>query len=123
VCSRDAPRLGTARGVGRSTVPVDDTLLLDYGTAADDPPQFPVGDVDPDAAVASRGRRLPVAAQVEQSDGSVHADRDGVRSLLDDYRGGRVLVNHGDGCVRVAAELRDDGFDARAPELGETVTV
>jgi putative mRNA 3-end processing factor len=69
------------------------------------------------------GCRLPVAAQVEQYDFSAHADRDGLLALLDDYRDSRVLVNHGDRCRRFAAELRADGVDARAPELGETVTV
>ena len=69
------------------------------------------------------GRMLPVAAQVEQYDFSAHADRDGVLSFLADYRESRVLVNHGDRCPAFAAELREDGFDARAPELGEVVTV
>ena len=69
------------------------------------------------------GRMLPVAAQVEQYDFSAHADRDGVLSFLADYRESRVLVNHGDRCPAFAAELREDGFDARAPELGEAVTV
>ena len=69
------------------------------------------------------GRRLPVAAQVEQYDFSAHADRDGVRSLLADYRDSRVLVNHGDRCERFAAELREDGVDASAPGLGETVSL
>jgi len=69
------------------------------------------------------GRMLPVAARVEQYDFSAHADRDGILALLDDYRGSRVLVNHGDRCPAFAAELREDGFDARAPGLGEVVTV
>jgi putative mRNA 3-end processing factor len=69
------------------------------------------------------GRMLPVAAQVEQYDFSAHADRNGILAFLDDYRGSRVLVNHGDRCPTFAAELREDGFDARAPELGETITV
>jgi putative mRNA 3-end processing factor len=69
------------------------------------------------------GRMLPVAARVEQYDFSAHADRDGILGFLDDYRGSRLLVNHGDRCPAFAAELRADGFDAWAPELGETVTV
>jgi len=69
------------------------------------------------------GRMLPVAARVEQYDFSAHADRDGVLDFLDDYRGSRVLVNHGDRCPAFAAELRADGYDAGAPDLGETVTV
>jgi len=69
------------------------------------------------------GRMLPVAARVEQYDFSAHADRDGILRFLDDYRDSRVLVNHGDQCPAFAAELREDGFDARAPDLGRVVTV
>ncbi len=69
------------------------------------------------------GRVMPVSARVESYDFSAHADRDGLRSFLDDYRGTEVLVNHGDRCGAFAEELRADGFDASAPELGETVLV
>ncbi|NHN48356.1 MBL fold metallo-hydrolase [Halostella sp. JP-L12] len=47
--------LGGAREVGRSAVLVNDSLLLDYGMKTGTPPQFPVGDVDPDAVVVSHG--------------------------------------------------------------------
>jgi len=67
------------------------------------------------------GRRMPVAAQVESYDFSAHADRGGLLGFLDAYRDAEVLVNHGDRCAAFAAELRADGFDAAAPELGETV--
>jgi putative mRNA 3-end processing factor len=69
------------------------------------------------------GRVMPVAAQVEQYDFSAHADRGGLVSLLESYRDGRVLVNHGDRCVWFAEQLRADGFDAAAPDIGETVVV
>ncbi|WP_159903282.1 MBL fold metallo-hydrolase [Salinirussus salinus] len=69
------------------------------------------------------GRVMPVAAQVESYDFSAHADRDGLCAFLDAYRDSRVLVNHGDRCGDFAAELRGDGYDASAPELGETVSV
>jgi putative mRNA 3-end processing factor len=69
------------------------------------------------------GRVMPVAAQVEQYDFSAHADRDGLVALLDSYRDSRVLVTHGDRCAWFAEELRADGFDAEAPEVGETVVV
>ena len=67
------------------------------------------------------GRRMPVSAQVEWYDFSAHADRDGLLDLLSSYRDARVLVNHGDRCEAFAAELRDAGFDAAAPELGDAV--
>jgi putative mRNA 3-end processing factor len=67
------------------------------------------------------GRVLPVSARVEQYDFSAHADREGLRAFLADYRDARVLVNHGDRCPAFAAELRADGYDASAPEVGQTV--
>jgi len=69
------------------------------------------------------GRVLPVSAQVEQYDFSAHADREGLRSFLDAYRGAKLLVNHGDDPGRFAERLRADGYDARAPELGDCVAV
>jgi putative mRNA 3-end processing factor len=69
------------------------------------------------------GRVLPVSAGVEWFDFSAHADREGLRSLLADYRDARVLVDHGDRPRAFADELAADGVDAAAPALGETVTV
>ncbi|APX98025.1 MBL fold metallo-hydrolase [Natronorubrum daqingense] len=69
------------------------------------------------------GRIMPVSAQVEQYDFSAHADRAGLLEFLTSYPDSEVLVNHGDRCDAFAAELREDGFDSSAPELGETVTV
>jgi putative mRNA 3-end processing factor len=69
------------------------------------------------------GRVMPVSAQVEQYDFSAHADREGLRSFLDHYEGSEVLVTHGDRTAWFAAQLRADGVDASAPELGETVVV
>ncbi|CCQ33902.1 mRNA 3'-end processing factor protein [Halorhabdus tiamatea SARL4B] len=69
------------------------------------------------------GQRMPVAARVESYDFSAHADRDGLRSFLDAYRETQLLVNHGDRCEQFAAELAEDGYDATAPAIGETLTV
>ena len=69
------------------------------------------------------GRPMSVSAQVEQYDFSAHADRDGLRGFLDDYRDARVLVTHGDRCERFAESLRAAGLDASAPTLGMTVSV
>jgi putative mRNA 3-end processing factor len=67
------------------------------------------------------GRVLPVSARVEQYDFSAHADETGLRAFLDDYRDARVLVTHGDRCPAFAADLRADGLDAAAPEVGQTL--
>lgn len=64
------------------------------------------------------GRVMPVSAQVESYDFSAHADRNGLLDFLGSYRDSAILVNHGDRCEAFAEELRDDGFDANAPELG-----
>ncbi|MFC7239441.1 MBL fold metallo-hydrolase [Saliphagus sp. GCM10025317] len=69
------------------------------------------------------GRVMPVSAQVEQYDFSAHADRAGLESFLESYRDSQVLVNHGDRCEWFAEELRADGFDASAPELGKRVVL
>jgi putative mRNA 3-end processing factor len=69
------------------------------------------------------GRRMRVAARVEQFDFSAHADREGLLGFLDSYRDGEILVTHGDRCEAFAATLRKDGYDASAPAVGETVTV
>ncbi|ODR81471.1 MBL fold metallo-hydrolase [Haladaptatus sp. W1] len=69
------------------------------------------------------GRVMPVSAQVESYDFSAHADRDGLLEFLDSYRDATVLVNHGDRCAAFAEELRADGYDASAPELGSRVEI
>jgi len=68
------------------------------------------------------GRVMPVSAKVESYDFSAHADRDGLFDFLDSYRESEILLNHGDRCEAFAKELRDDGYVARAPELGDVVT-
>jgi len=51
----DVRFLGGAREVGRSALLVNETLLVDFGMLADDPPRFPVETPDPDAVVVSHG--------------------------------------------------------------------
>jgi putative mRNA 3-end processing factor len=62
----DVRFLGGAREVGRSAILIDDSLLLDYGMAAENPPQYPVGSgrrgIDPDAVVVSHGHLDHVGA-------------------------------------------------------------
>jgi len=58
----EASFLGGAGEVGRSAVLVDDSLLLDYGVLASDPPQYPVQTPEPDAVVASHGHLDHVGA-------------------------------------------------------------
>jgi len=67
------------------------------------------------------GRVMPVSAGVELFDFSAHADRDGLLSFLDSYRDSEILINHGDRCGAFAEELRAEGYNADAPELGAVV--
>lgn len=67
------------------------------------------------------GRVMPVSANVEWYDFSAHADRDGLLGLLSEYKESQVLVNHGDRCSLFAEELREMGYEASAPELGDEV--
>ncbi len=69
------------------------------------------------------GRVMPVSAQVELHEFSAHADRKGLFEFLEPYRDTPVLAVHGDRTAAFAEELRGDGYDARAPELGDTVTL
>jgi putative mRNA 3-end processing factor len=69
------------------------------------------------------GRVVPVSAQVDQYNFSAHADREGLRSFLRDYRDAETLVVHGDDCEGFADRLREDGYDADAPAVGDRVTV
>ena len=69
------------------------------------------------------GRVLPVSARVEAFDFSAHADREGLLTFLSAYRDARVLVNHGDRCEAFAEDLRGEGFDASAPEIGERIEI
>jgi len=69
------------------------------------------------------GRRMPVAAQIEQYDFSAHAGRSGLLTFLGSYEDTPVLVNHGDRCGAFAEELTGRGYDASAPERGDTVVV
>ena len=73
--------------------------------------------------LAINGTVRPVSARVESFDFSAHADRPGLEAFLEPYRGARVLVNHGDRCEAFAEDLRADGFNASAPELGERIEV
>ncbi|MFC7072940.1 MBL fold metallo-hydrolase [Halovenus rubra] len=67
------------------------------------------------------GRVLPVSAQVEQYNFSAHADREELQSFLEPYESSKILVNHGDQCEQFATFLRQDGYEATAPPLAESI--
>jgi putative mRNA 3-end processing factor len=65
----------------------------------------------------------PVAPSVGLFDLSAHADADGLRAFLDPYRDATVLTVHGDATGRFAEDLREDGYDARAPTRGDVISI
>jgi len=67
------------------------------------------------------GRVRPVSATVESYDFSAHADRDGLEAFLGDYADARLAIVHGDRCESFAADLKNAGFDAIAPDLGDRI--
>lgn len=67
------------------------------------------------------GQHLRVSAQLERYDFSAHADSNGLREFLESYKDTPVAVIHGDSCAWFADQLRDEGFDASAPALGESI--
>lgn len=77
--------------------------------------------------VLTRGREQRVRAEVRQFQFSGHADRKELFEMLGQIKGNpRVLAVHGDAdsCTTFAREIHEKfGFEAHAPELGETVTV
>ena len=56
-------------------------------------------------------------------DFSAHTDRPGLLGFLEPYREREILLNHGDRCGAFATELREDGYGASAPVLGERRSV
>ena len=69
------------------------------------------------------GQVMPISARVEQYDFSAHVDRSRLLDFLESYEDSEILVDHGDRCVAFAEELAESGYDASAPDLGETITV
>jgi len=81
--------LGGAGEIGRSAVPVDDSLLLDFGMLAGNPPQFPVEVPTPDADVVVRESTY---SDVDHGDRTAVEERfaESVKTTL--WEGGTVVV-------------------------------
>ena len=78
-------------------------------------------------SVSIRGKELKCLADVRQFEFSGHADRTSLFELLKKIKGNpKVLTVHGDNesCTKFAEEIHERfGFEAHAPNAGETVTV
>ncbi|MEM3008326.1 MAG: MBL fold metallo-hydrolase [Candidatus Nitrosotenuis sp.] len=77
--------------------------------------------------VSIQGREQKAEAQVRQFEFSGHSDRNGLFEMLARIKGSpKVLAVHGDGesCIKFAQEIRERfGFDAYAPENGESLAI
>ena len=77
--------------------------------------------------VSTRGKEFKCEAEVRQFEFSGHADRNSLFEMMKKIRGNpKVLTIHGDSdsCTKFANEIHEKfGFDAYAPEAGETITV
>ena len=73
------------------------------------------------------GKVRKVKAEIRQFEFSGHSGRNDLFEMISRIKGNpRVLTVHGDGeaCVRFAEEIHEKfGFEAHAPDTGETVTV
>jgi putative mRNA 3-end processing factor len=77
--------------------------------------------------VGMRGKEFKCEAEVRQFEFSGHADRNSLFDMMKKIRGNpKVLTVHGDkdSCTKFADEIHEKfGFDAYAPDAGETITV
>jgi len=77
--------------------------------------------------VGMRGKEFKCEAEVRQFEFSGHADRDSLFDMMKKIKGNpKVLTVHGDSdsCTKFADEIHEKfGFDAHAPEAGETINV
>lgn len=77
--------------------------------------------------VSIEGREQKAQAQVRQFEFSGHSDRNGLFELISKIQGNpKVLAVHGDAdvCTKFAEEIRQKfGYDAYAPEIGDTITI
>lgn len=73
------------------------------------------------------GKVRKVKAEIQRFEFSGHSGRSDLFDMLDKMNGNpKVLTVHGDGdaCIKFAEEIKEKfGFDAHAPDAGETVTV
>ena len=62
-------------------------------------------------------------AQYSYLDFSAHSGRKELFGLCEKLQPGRVFCMHGDDCQGFAEDLKLEGFDAHAPEMGETIKI
>ncbi|MBM3229474.1 MBL fold metallo-hydrolase [Candidatus Parvarchaeota archaeon] len=68
-------------------------------------------------------RKVKIDLPVEYLDFSAHAGRSELLGFVKRINPGKVICNHGDSCEEFAAELKEMGFDALAPQNGELIKI
>ncbi len=66
------------------------------------------------------GENIKVGLRVHRFDFSAHGDRKDLLAAIGRVNPEKVFVVHGDKCEEFASELSGMGFDARAPEIGDS---
>jgi len=64
------------------------------------------------------GEVIKVGLRVDRFDFSAHGDRSELLKTINKVNPEKVFVIHGDYCEKFAAELKEMGFNAFAPEVG-----
>ena len=72
---------------------------------------------------AEGGKFHKINLQVKQYDFSAHAGKRDLHDYVKKVNPEKVFCVHGDDCRAFAAALRGEGFDAIAPEIGETAKI
>ena len=64
------------------------------------------------------GEVIKVGLRVDHFDFSAHGDRTELLKTINKVNPGKTFVVHGDNCEKFASELKEMGFEAHAPEIG-----
>ncbi len=71
----------------------------------------------------SENLKLKVRMRIKYLDFSAHCSRSELLEFIESVNAGKIIVMHGDSCEEFAAELREMGYEAVAPENGEVLEI
>ncbi len=73
--------------------------------------------------IMQEGKEKRFNHYIEQVDLSAHADKSDLWKLIKKTNPELIIAMHGDECFKFADDLRDEGFSAIAPRMGETIPI
>ncbi|NOZ81819.1 MAG: MBL fold metallo-hydrolase [Candidatus Micrarchaeota archaeon] len=76
-----------------------------------------------DTGYYRNGTEFKVNMRIEYLDFSAHADRNELLEFVKKIEPEKIILIHGDNCEEFASELSSMGFDATAPENGDSLEV